>query len=179
MTFRSALLAAATISYPAIVYLLLRNYGFQALAIPICVIAVLRIVLKRDWLWGGGLLALGAVTLLTRQSLPAKFYPVAVNASLLVSFGYSLLHPPSAVERVARLREPSLPPRAQVYTRHVTQVWCVFFVVNGGIAAWLALNGTDAQWALFCGGISYAAAGLLFAGEFLVRLYLKRNWRDG
>jgi uncharacterized membrane protein len=76
------------------------------------------------------------------------------------------------------LREPSLPPAAVAYTRRVTQVWCAFFLVNASICAWLAIGGTDADWALYCGAISYALAGLLFAAEFLVRICLQRKWRN-
>lgn len=172
------LLTLATLSYPFIVFFLLRDHGIQVLALPLCLMAALRIVLRREWIWGTCLLALAGATLLTRQSLPAKFYPVAVNLGLLMVFGQSLLHPPSVVERLARLREPSLPPAAVAYTRRVTQVWCGFFLVNAGICAWLAIAGRDADWALYCGAISYALAGLLFATEFVVRTLLRRKWRN-
>ena len=33
----------------------------------------------------------------------------------------------SAIERIARLQHPDLPPEGVVYTRRVTQIWCVFF----------------------------------------------------
>ena len=71
-----------------------------------------------------------------------------VNASLLVLFAASLLHPPSLIERLARLQQPDLPAAAVAYTRRVTQVWCGFFVLNGSIAAYTALYASAAQWAL-------------------------------
>jgi uncharacterized membrane protein len=178
LRLRSVLLAAATLSYPAISYFLLRFYGVRALLIPLCALALLRLVLKREWAWGGVLLLLAAATLLTNHSLPAKLYPVAVNVGLLTVFGHSLFNPPSFVERIARLREPALSPAAVQYTRRVTMVWCGFFIVNGVIAAWIAISGTDQGWALYSGGIAYLLAGLLFAGEFAVRCYLRRKWRD-
>jgi uncharacterized membrane protein len=172
----SILLAAGTLCYPAIIYFLLRDHGVQALALPLCLLALLRVIFKREWWWGLMLLALAVATLLTGLSLPVKVYPVAVNMGLLAVFAQSLFKPPSIAERIARLREPLLPPAAVVYTRHVTLVWCAFFVINGGIAAWLALAGTDAEWAMYCGGIAYVLAGLLFASEYLVRQYVRRKW---
>ena len=41
--------------------------------------------------------------------LPLKLYPVLVNAALLGVFAYSLISPPSMIERFARIREPDLP----------------------------------------------------------------------
>lgn len=173
------LLGAVTLSYPVAIYFLLREQGARALALPLCLLAVLRVIFAREWLWGAVLLAMAVVTALTDLSLPAKFYPVAVNLGLFVLFGRSLLRPPSFVERIARLREPDLPPPAVAYTRRVTMLWCVFFLVNAMIAAWLALFSSDASWAMYSGGIAYACAGLLFAGEFVVRRLVRQQWNDG
>jgi hypothetical protein len=40
--------------------------------------------------------------------LPLKLYPVLVNAVLLSVFAYSLISPPSMIERFARIRKPNL-----------------------------------------------------------------------
>jgi uncharacterized membrane protein len=125
--------------------------------------------------WSAGaalLLAAGAVW--ANALLPLKLYPVLVNAALLVAFGYSLSSPQSMVERMARLTEPDLPPAAVAYTRSVTKVWCVFFVINGSIALGTALWASQALWSLYNGVIAYVLMGLLFAGEYLVRLRFKR-----
>lgn len=119
-------------------------------------------------------LALVAVAVLHNAVLPLKLYPVLVNATLLAAFGASLLRGPSMVERLARLREPDLPPAAVAYTRRVTQVWCAFFIVNGAIALGLALAASDAAWSLYTGVIAYMAMGTLFGVEYLVRLRFKR-----
>jgi uncharacterized membrane protein len=168
-------MGAATLSYPVLVYVLLQRFDVRMLVWPLFALALLRFALKREWLWGIALLCLAFATLLTNQSLPAKLYPVVVNAGLLAIFANSLVKPPSAVERIARIREPQLPAEAVAYTRKVTMVWCGYFLMNGGIAAWLAVTGTDQQWTLYCGGIAYVLAGLLFAGEFLVRQSLRWN----
>jgi len=98
-----------------------------------------------------------------------RWYPVLVNSFLLALFGSSLLRGMPMAERLARLRERRLPPRAVRYTRRVTQVWCGFFVVNGLIAAGLTLWAPLSWWTLYNGLIAYAAMGLLFAVEWRIR----------
>jgi uncharacterized membrane protein len=119
------------------------------------------------------LLAAGAIW--ANALLPLKLYPVLVNAAFLAAFAYSLAAPPSMVERMARLTEPDLPPEGVAYTRVVTQVWCGFFVLNGALALVTALWASPALWSLYNGVIAYVLMGLLFGGEYLVRLRFKRK----
>lgn len=128
---------------------------------------------ERWWLFG--IMLLVALAVWSNALLPLKFYPVLVNVAMLAGFSYSLAFPPTAIERIARLSEPDLPPAAIAYTRRVTQVWCAFFIVNGGIAVITALWASQAVWALYNGAISYVLMGLLFAGEYLVRMRFKRR----
>lgn len=176
MRLRTVLPLAATFCYPLIIYGLLRAFGPQALVIPLCAVALIRAYTGQSK-WGVAvLLGLAVATLASGDSLPAKFYPVAVNFGLLSLFGHSLWKPPSLVEKIARMQDPNLDPRAVPYTRRVTQVWCIFFVLNGTVAAWLALEASDEVWALYTGGIAYLLAGALFIGEFLVRQHKRRLW---
>jgi len=102
-----------------------------------------------------------------------RWYPVLVNAFLLALFASSLKYGPPVIERIARLREPELPPAAVVYTRRVTQVWSLFFVVNGLIAAGLTLWAPLSWWTLYNGLIAYLAMGVLFAAEWLTRQHVR------
>ena len=120
-------------------------------------------------LWLGGTMLLVILAIWFNALLPLKFYPVFVNAALLSAFIYSLIVPPSMIERFARLREPELPAAAIYYTRRVTQIWCVFFAINGAIALITALWASAALWTLYNGFIAYLLMGLLFAGEYGVR----------
>lgn len=120
-------------------------------------------------LWLGGTMLLVILAIWFNALLPLKFYPVFVNAALLSAFIYSLIVPPSMVERFARLREPELPVAAMYYTRRVTQIWCVFFAINGTIALITALWASAALWTLYNGFVAYLLMGLLFTGEYLVR----------
>lgn len=115
------------------------------------------------------LAGLAALAMLTNSELALRLYPAAMSLGLLLLFGLSLRHPPTIVERIARLSEPELPARGVRYTRGVTQLWCGFFVVNGGVALWTALCASREAWELYNGLIAYLLMGALFAGEWLVR----------
>lgn len=125
--------------------------------------------------WLGGTLLLFIFTVWSNLLLPLKLYPVLVNTALLGVFAYSLVSPPSMIERFARIREPNLPTRAIGYTRRVTQVWCIFFAANGTIALATALWASPATWTLYNGLIAYVLMAFLFAGEYLVRWHFKRQ----
>jgi uncharacterized membrane protein len=126
------------------------------------------------WLVTGALL-LVALTLWSNHLLPLKLYPFLMNVLTLGLFGYSLIYPPSMVERIARLTEPDLPPEAVGYTRRVTQVWCGFFIVNGSIALYTALWASQEAWSLYNGVIAYLLMGVLFGGEYLIRLRFRKR----
>ncbi len=117
----------------------------------------------------GLLLALTLATVVTNSEILLRCYPVAVNAGLLGIFGLSLFHPPTVVERLARLRHPDLDAAGVRYTVRVTQVWCAFFILNGTIAAWTAVAASRELWVFYNGGVAYVLMGLLFGAELLMR----------
>ena len=104
-----------------------------------------------------------------------RFYPALVNGVMLVIFSWSLLSPPSLIERLARLQHPDLPPEGVIYTRRVTQVWCVFFIVNGMIALATALCSSFEVWSLYNGLIAYLLMGILLSGEYIVRMKTQKH----
>lgn len=126
------------------------------------------------WLMAGALLLVG-LTVWSNQLLPLKLYPFLMNVLTLGVFGYSLFYPPSIVERIARITEPDLPPEAIGYTRRVTQVWCIFFIANGAIALYTALWASQEVWSLYNGLIAYLLMGVMFGGEYLIRLRFRRR----
>lgn len=161
-----------SVAYPVLIYLGIGFFEPRWLAALLCGLALARALATRDPLWlaaAGGAAALAAVSMLGNALFPLKLYPVLVNAVLFVAFFASLFSPASAIERIARLRDPDLPPEAVGYTRRVTQVWCAFFVFNGGVAFATAWWGSDAVWALYNGLVAYLLIGALFAIEWLVR----------
>jgi uncharacterized membrane protein len=103
------------------------------------------------------------------------FYPVVINSSLALIFLYSLYNPPPVIEKLARLKTPDLPEKAIKYTRTVTKVWLVFFILNATIAAYTALYTSLATWTLYNGLLSYIGIGILFGIEYIVRLRVQKS----
>jgi uncharacterized membrane protein len=79
------------------------------------------------------------------------------------------------VERLARLREPDLPPRAIRWTRRVTQIWCLFFIFNGSVALVTCLINNLLWWTWWNGLVSYLLMGLLMASEWLLRQRMRKQ----
>jgi len=179
---RIAVVALLTLAYPFAMYWGLGHFEPRWLALLLVALALLRAAARREPVWiaaAAGALLLAAVSMAGNAALPLKLYPVLVSAALLAVFGISLWRPPSVIERLARLREPALPPAAVAYTRKVTLLWCGFFIVNGSIALVTALWASDALWALYTGLLSYIAMGTLFAGEWLVRQRVRAGQAHG
>ncbi|CBL46067.1 Hypothetical protein HDN1F_24840 [gamma proteobacterium HdN1] len=107
--------------------------------------------------------------IVANSTLAILCYPVLVSAAFAALFSWSLLYPPSMIERFARLQDPQLPHEAIAYTRTVTWVWLGFFIANGSISASIAAWGTMEQWTLYNGMISYCLMGILFSIEWLIR----------
>lgn len=173
------LMGGLTLAYPVLVYLSLGRLDVRWIALGLIVLAGLRLWSEKQRTWvavAAGAVALAALTALTRAAWPLKLYPVLISLTMLAVFGYSLRYPPSAIERLARLSDPNLPPHAVAYTRRVTQVWCGFFLFNGTVALITALWASDHIWALYNGLISYGLMGLLFAGEWLLRQRVRRSF---
>lgn len=97
------------------------------------------------------------------------YYPVWMNAGLLMLFAWSIWQPPSVVTRMASLFEGELDAKGIAYTTSVTKVWCVFFALNGAIAFFIARYGSWDVWALYNGFIAYLLMGLLLLIEWRVR----------
>jgi uncharacterized membrane protein len=129
-----------------------------------------------DLLWMTVMVAavVGVVGLFSAET-GVRIYPVAMNAAMLYAFARTLWHPPSMIERFARLVEPDLDADGVRYTRKVTMVWVGFFVVNGGAALWSVFAGSWLAWTVYNGAISYMLAGLLFALEYLIRQRVRQR----
>ncbi|MGR3907271.1 hypothetical protein Q3A80_09485 [Burkholderia sp. SR8] len=122
-----------------------------------------------DWCVAGALTALSIAIAVTDSERLLHLYPACVSAGLLVAFGATLWRGPTMIEKFARLTYPEPTVEIVRYTRRVTQVWCAFFIVNGGISVYTALYWTSASWALYNGLIAYVLIGALIAGEWVWR----------
>src|SRR5438309_491834 len=74
------------------------------------------------------------------------YLPCFISASLLASFGYSLLYPPTTIETFARMLVSDLSPEEIVYCRRVTLIWICFFLLNGVTAFYTACCTSLAIW---------------------------------
>lgn len=178
----AAIFVMLSVAYPLVVYWAMGRFEPRWLAVLLLVLALLRALATRQAVWlaaAGGAALLATLATVFNEALPLKLYPALVNAVLLVVFATSLVFPPSAVERIARLTEPDLPPEGVAYTRRVTQVWCMFFVFNGTLALVTALWMSDRAWALYNGLIAYVLIGALFSVEWLVRRRVRARHSHG
>ena len=116
---------------------------------------------------------LALVSISTQNEKVLTYYPVLVTLCALFFFAQSLQTVPM-IERFARLRHPNLPPEGQIWCRRVTQVWCGFFVINAIIALWTTTQ-SQAIWTLYNGCISYILMGILFVGEYLLRIRAQKR----
>ena len=173
----------AIVAYPVAVWSGLKTWGIGILAPLLGLVFILRLLTFRGKLsqltfFGKAIAAAGivlvAISALLRETSLLLYYPVAVNTWLFILFFSSLRARQSVVERLARLSEPDLSPAGVIYTRRVTQVWCLFFVCNGFLALYTCLKGDVALWALYNGGVSYLLIGLLMGIEWIVRKRLQR-----
>jgi len=176
--------AIVLLAYPFAVYYGIDKFGLSIMGILLVVLFLLRIFtasktkLKefKQLAITSGLIGITLIILgvLFRTKGWLLFYPVAVNACMLLVFANSLRQPQTIIERLARLQEPDLPPSGVRYTRKVTQVWCLFFLLNGLTALYTCFLSMEA-WTLYNGFISYLLIGSLFAIEWLVRQFIRKD----
>lgn len=176
-------LVVISLLYPLAVYVGLQHFDARSLVLLLVAVAGLRVLsdanaAHHQWLWVPLFGVLVFWILISNSDMGLKLYPVMLSLSFLIMFAWSLRHPPSMVERMARLREPDLPEAAIPYTAKVTKVWCVFFIVNGGLSLATAIWASDELWLLYNGLIAYLFMGLLFGGEWLIRQYYVRASND-
>ncbi|PSU46252.1 DNA gyrase subunit B [Photobacterium frigidiphilum] len=184
MRWLTILSAIALLAYPLAVYYGLSRWGLGVVAGLLVVLFLLRIIAGNQtrlpelkyiaWLSGGAGIVLALLGSLFKQEGWFTFYPVIVNSLMLGLFSASLWQKQTLIERFARLQEPELPESGIRYTRTVTKVWCVFFIINGSIALTTCFM-TLEIWTLYNGLISYLFAGSLFIGEWFVRQWVKRK----
>ena len=173
------------LAYPFLVYFGLRLASPAALGVVLLTVLALRLVVDRQdnarrsfapAFWVAAAVALLLVVLSPLAGLQS--YPILLSLGFAGLFAHSLWQPPTMIERIARLREPNLPPSAVVYTRKVTAVWLGFFLANAAISAATAIGGSLELWTLYNGFISYVIMGVLFVSEWILRGYLRVAHRD-
>ena len=176
------LLVLLGLGYPLLVYLGLRFFEPRMVALFLAATLLLRLAMgpRRHQVLSLGktmsfplaMLAIAyALTFVFNNGLFFLFVPALFSAALLLSFGRSLLVPPSLVETFARTIRSDFSDEHVAYCRRVTMLWTAFFLLNGSLSLALALAGSLEAWTLYNGLIAYILMGMVFAGEFLYRRY--------
>lgn len=179
--------SVSAVLYPALVYyfLVIRNIPLRHFSLFIIAFALIAFIVgtsrKKSFFYGSlVLLSVGVLCLITDFALILKFYPLLMNILFLVTFGSTFFISPNMIFRFAAMQDKSIKgslgeKKIEAYCFKVTIIWCVFFIVNGSIAAWTIFSGSDVLWSVYNGGISYLLIGSLFAGEFIVRKTVQKN----
>ncbi|MFV8782824.1 hypothetical protein ACNKU7_10420 [Microbulbifer sp. SA54] len=180
------ILVLVVAAYPLAVYFGIQYLPFGYMIALLLAVAGLRLLMMSTQKSAAGgrigagalaaiLLAVSVASWLRGDSTGLLWYPVFCNLVMFAIFARSLyFQPQSIIERLARIQEPELPPSGIAYTRRVTGVWCVFFLLNGSVATATAMVADLELWTLYNGLISYLLMGVLLAGEWVVRRRVRR-----
>jgi len=115
-------------------------------------------------------------SIVLNSSIFILYLPCLISGSLLISFGYSLLCPPTTIEVFARMFVSDLSSEEIVYCRRVTLIWVFFFLLNGMTAFYTACCTSLEIWSLYNGLIAYMVMGMLFVAELSYRAWRFRRY---
>jgi uncharacterized membrane protein len=178
--------AALVVLYPALVYFGLSRMSVRAFGIALAAVVLISLPLrfqgKREHI---AVIARVPLTIVAMLLIAACFddrrfvlaLPVITNVILLMHFGASLRTVPIA-ERFARMQEADLSDAQIAYCRRVTQVWCLFFIMNGAVIAMLAVFAPLGWWTLYTSLVSYFFVGALATVEYVIRKYRFRKYGE-
>jgi len=171
-----------TLIYPLLVYLGLQYVSPAIFGLLFLGLGIARFFLtknKSDPLAIAILLGVGIYSLtLAILGWPwlLRLYPVVVSFGMAAMFALSLTRDVTVIESFAIAAGKTITANAKRYTRKSTMVWVIVLLVNGLIALYLAMFGSLAAWALYCGLLSYLFMGIFFLGEWLYRQHYIRRF---
>lgn len=173
------ILIVVTIAYPFLIYFGLSHFNSSFVMIALVALLMVRwLIVKQDATRNIiliSILGMLVAAFLLGSQLGLKIYPVVVNASMLVLFATSLRMKQTVIEKLARIKEPDLPPSGVRYTRQVTYVWCVFFGLNCTVSLLTAFWASNETWLFYNGFLAYLIIGTLVVSEWLIRPLVKRK----
>ena len=178
-------LALALACFPFVVYLLLERIEYRYLIGMFGILVGLRLAFtpglsRRVVAWSvGALLLFLSAAVMDPELTVLKLYPVVLNLGAAAFATYTIMHPPSAIERISRLQGMQVDGPAVRYTRGLTMVWVMFFVLNGIAAAYTAVAATTGIWMWYNGLVSYLLIGTLIVAEYPVRVLYRKRHRPG
>jgi uncharacterized membrane protein len=173
---KSLLFPVLLISAPLAIHIAIIN-GLIAVALLILLLALVLLV-SRSWRERVtlGIISIGTVALLSAAGIPGQWLlytmPTLINLGLAIFFGQSLLaNRTPVITRFAKLLRKEMNPRVVVYTRHVTQLWTIFFIALTTESLLLALYAPIETWSLFANFLNYIFTALFFTGEYFFRIH--------
>lgn len=173
------ILILATVAYPFLIYFGLSHFNSSIVLIGVVALLAARWLMVKQsstrHIILVSILAMLAATFLLGSQLGLKLYPVAVNTSMLILFAASLTAKQTIIEKLARIKEPDLPQSGVIYTRKVTYIWCMFFLLNGTVSLITAFWSSNEFWLFYNGFLAYLMIGTLIVLEWLVRPIAKRK----
>lgn len=104
-----------------------------------------------------------------------KYYPVLMNLGFFLLFFISSFMKETIIQKLAKIMEPDIKPKALEYTRKLTYIWAVFTFCNFCISLFTVFL-SEKIWAVYNGCISYLLIGLFFAIEYIIRIRFKRKY---
>ena len=105
----------------------------------------------------------------------AKYYPVIVNFVLFCIFFGSTFSEETVIQKMAKLMEPNIKPKALEYTRRLTYIWSIFMLANFFISLATVFM-SEKVWAIYNGFLSYMLIGVFFIIEYMVRINFKKKY---
>lgn len=173
---KSILFLALLVAYPFTIHNAIINGHTVAALLIFLSVPVLLATRK----WSGRLLlalaSAGSVVLLSSvvsniEQLLLYLMPVLINAGLAIFFGQTLLPGRTPIiTRFSILFRGKLEPRVIGYTRRVTQLWTLFFILLAVESLLLALFAPIEIWSLFANILNYIFTALFFSGEYFFRI---------
>jgi acyl-coenzyme A synthetase/AMP-(fatty) acid ligase/uncharacterized membrane protein/3-hydroxymyristoyl/3-hydroxydecanoyl-(acyl carrier protein) dehydratase len=173
----SAIALVLTLLYPFMIYFLNGQSSESYIVIGLILVLTLRSAIQyRDqWIGNVGIIAIMLGLYFWKGHIAALAYPVLVSLSFAIMLGWSLIYPPTLIERFARLVEKDLDARGVEYTRKVTIAWFIFSLLNASVSLMTVFMGDRDIWLLYNAFISYLLIGILMGGEYIFRGYYKRK----
>ncbi len=109
-----------------------------------------------------------------------RWMPVGLNLLLAVMLGQSLSagQTPLITRFAAAIRGTALPQPVQDYTRKVTLLWMLFFIVMALVGATLAVFASLQTWSWFANVLSWLLVTTMLVLEFLFRRWYLGAWVD-
>jgi uncharacterized membrane protein len=181
---RTVVLAGACVIYVLLGYLASASNHPPILAVIVGALPLAAGVVTACWQssfrWPAMAACTGAITaialninaLLAHASWLYFIQHVGAMGSLAIMFGSTLrTHEGALCSRIAKIAiTDALDARYLHYTWKVTLCWTLYFVASGIISTTLFCMASLRTWAFFAAVLTPVSLGIMFAGEFLIRL---------